>query len=395
MVGMTLEQARIWEVKYGVVPNGTVVMLIGQTFTWGMFTKEMIGTVVESQPLDGSTQYWVDVPSVGRYHCLRKDFELKDERVLASSSLTKFYETRKTALVKSLEGENNRLREASKRIKSIKRATDCLAVPDTDVFNMIKKQIDSVRFEGTVMTIKTLDVVIPYTTQDGLTLHVPMGRFSVQCDFGMRSTYFRAIDEGHICIDGRIHPHISGTSACWGSYAPMVIKCYKTLDVCSLISTVLDYLNSCDRFGWYTSVLRFAHQISSLRPLVTHLCFRCEHERDHCECENHCSECDNHQDDCTCNLCEYCEYPDDQCECRRCPDSNERLQGGVFPDQQCSRCSLLTKDIDKCEWRCAFDGEASAYYDCGLGRFTPIEDGHSEYTTYANGKYIPHVNLKR
>lgn len=368
---------------------GDIVELVTSYYSWGSYSKGMVGQVVHRNNKD----LVVDIAGVGQFSCKEWDVVRKEERVLKACSLTNFYTNqvdRLTGLVAqaksdvahcSAEREDAKecglsdetqydllcnYRSAVKREKQAQRTLSCITVPDSDVFNMVKQQLESTRFECDTLSFRTKEIIIPFTMHNGVHINVPMGRFRVVCNFATRSTYFEGIGN-NTRVDHRLHPHLSAGSACWGSYSSTLTQCYKTIDVSGLISLILDFLNSCDRHGWYLSVLYFAQHRDM--PETRGMCPRCEYERDDCECENHCHECDNHVDDCTCNNCSECGEHMDDCQCLICPDSGERLEDDSFPDQGCMTCGHCTRNITEYEWQCRYNN--SDYYSTGLDNFTP------------------------
>jgi len=149
------------------------------------------------------------------------------------------------------------------------------------------------------------------------------------------------------------HPHVSRQEPCWGSYYETYQRCVKNYDVVGTINLILDYLNSCDRYGWYYPVMNWAN--AEQQSQFSDVCYRCWAHHDECECE-YCSNCDNPINDCDCSYCDYCDAYGDDCECLRCPDSYDRLEDGEFPDNQCFRCSMCYKNLDTEQWECGYNG---------------------------------------
>jgi len=381
MVGTAVEKIEI----------GELVRIIDQSYGFGTFSVGQIGILVRR---DSDNVCFVEVPSVGRYSCRDKDIRLKDERVLKSCTLTQFYTKQRKVLEKALsraKGNICILPEAKmirkQEIRRYERMISCLSTPDSDVFNMIKKRLLWTRFVDQTFTFVTDDITIHYTLSSdrSRTIHVPMGKFKVICDFNSKQTLFESYED-NTYSDGRFHPHLGGNNpatACWGTYAGVVTNCYKAIDVSGLISVILDFLGSCDRQGWYTSVLGFAlsNRLKEVREQVD-VCIRCEHKE--CRCDDWCGDCDSHVDDCSCNMCGDCDMHVDDCECAHCPDHGDRLSYGAFPDNSCARCEYLLRNIDRGMWECTWDNEV--YYRRGLIEYTlPAHTNRHRYRTLTNG----------
>jgi len=363
-----------------MIKTGSMVKLVSSAFGWGNFKENQIGFVLG---VNDEGVYTVDIPSVGQFLGKECDLEVKDERVIQACSLTKFIDGRKDLINRTLNDHMLLAQTTAKNIKKYQRMLDCITTPDTDVWEMIAQRLEYTRFVDNTLTVVTKDVVVPYTLKNGVTLHVALGKFKVKCNFNDSITLFEGY-ENNTVVGGRRHPHLSANniaSPCWGTYADTVAQYYKTLNVCALISIILDFLNSCDRHGWYDSILNFY----KAQGHALNVCPRCE--QDDCQCDDWCNECDQHYDDCRCNMCPDCDRHNDDCECTRCPDSNDRLEHNAFPDMQCACCSNLVRNLDSEQWECWWESD-EAYFSCDLNEFTPSDNARNRYRTYSNEKIL-------
>ena len=385
-----------------------VVILSGNTFGMGSFAEGMQGTVVRKSPHENySTVYYVNVEGVGNYQCLREDicyphevpkqttFRLRNFLSKQLAHIQADITTQETVLKGYQDSEPTTdddkykrevgIKTTLNRIKSLKRIIQCTVPQDKHVYNTMKQRFEKLYSRNDTLTLVTKPVDVSYRMANGDTIHVPLGTFRVSCNFRTRQTSF-ATNGDNTSYEGRYHPHLSqGTtsSPCWGSYSDMVTKCYKTLDIISLMALILDFLNSCSRSGWYCSIVGFAMKQQAFRDEYGHICERCEHED--CECDETCGDCGNHYDDCTCNTCSECGYHMDDCECLRCPDSGDRLAHDAFPDSLCMRCSECYRNEDAGEWQCTYNGEDYPDYITRLEDYTPPEGTIIRYRTLTDG----------
>jgi len=372
-----------------MVEEGTLVTVVDSSFGWGACKSGMVGHVVG---LNNSV-YMLDVPTVGRWGCARKDFVIKDDRTLQSSSLTKFLSKKRDRLQANIdrfdrylaeESDEECIRIVKKDKRKAKRSLGCLTTPDTDVFNMVKKQVEYIRFTDEHMTIKTKEIVIPYYIEDiDKTIQVPMGKFRVSCNFKHSSTNFEPC-ESNVSADSRFHPHIDrGGSACWGTYGNSIANSYKSMDVCGLVSTILQFLNSCYARGWYEPIYSFMRP--DLIAQYGDMCTRCEHMD--CSCEDWCENCDRSTGECSCDRCDNCGLLVLDCACMNCPENGEQLSDNTFPDGSCANCPMLRQNIDSNRWQCTYN---ILYYDAPLESYSPptTNTENHRYATRQGGTTI-------
>jgi hypothetical protein len=322
--------------------------------------------------------------------CAMSDFVMGNERMLQSCQATQFINRMDLHFKDKLAQAKHRYEDEHRKLKEIENKITKRVDTDTDVFLKIKERVKDLRFDGTRMMFTTDKCVIPYYVS-GIqeTINVDMGFYKVEVNFDSGCVIMNQQETSKHLGGHYDHPHITGGSPCWGNYYEPVKKMIRTMDICGMIAISLDFLNSCDRAGWYRSVLHWLPQEQRTKLGVDDLCHRCEDVYDNCECER-CSNCEEMVDDCNCNICEYCEYNEDECECNRCPDSYDRLEDNSFPDTGCSQCSLLIRNEDDDEWQCGYDRDYPNH-SIGLECWTPNES-NARYTTVIDGEDHVHQN---
>ena len=252
--------------------------------------------------------------------------------------------------------------------RKLKRVASCISTYDEMVYNIARAKYEEVTFNVLQVTAITKPIILNYVTLNNIHLAVPMGRYRVEFDFGINSISINSFVNNIVC-GPHIHPHIMGNVPCWGSYVNMRSALMRNYDIAGILTLVQDYLSTCDREGWYTSVLHFAEKVPALRGLVAGMCKECELVE--CTCGvDRCDDCGERIEDCTCiNRCDNCHMLEGDCICILCPLDGERLERDTFPDISCLRCGHCIRDDDTGYWRCV--GTLEAPMNIALTRMNP------------------------
>jgi len=343
---------------------GDHVTINNESYGWGAVRQGHIGIVRE---ILNSTVLFLDIPGVfSHWQCTKSDVTL----VSGSSNMSlNNYIQRCTETLQDKKAETQRcINSYECSLKACTESIDGIVKPNGKAFEQIADSVREIRMTYPKFSFITNPIVIPYYMHAlHRTLHIEMGAYKVACNMrdGRHSTVIEPWDGTNRTRDGYPHPHVNGGyDPCWGTYMKDINECYKTIDVVRYVSIVLDFLSSCDKEGWYISVLKWADPDD-----LVDLCSSCACHVDSCECdENRCSGCGNDEDD---------------CECTRCPDSNDRLDDNSFPDIGCVTCPNLCKNIPAERWECNYNNsDGYPYFYIPLSHFTPTgNESNHEYET--------------
>jgi hypothetical protein len=263
--------------------------------------------------------------------------------------------------------------------ESIERRMKDIIMPDTDIFESIKETLDGIMFRDGKMHFTTKRCTIHYKPRHLPPISVDMGYFNVSVNFDTYTMTMTQMDINKYISGVYDHPHINHHNPCLGTYFPEIKRAIERIDVCRVITLILDYLNSCSQ-GWYCPIWAWI-SVDQRANYVGEFCERCEQVIDDCECDN-CRNCGDHVDDCNCSYCDSCDQYNDNCECLHCPDSGDRLDGSEFPDTGCISCSNLVRDLYSDEWICAYNGTDEPYYAVPLDNFNVQEpNARARYRT--------------
>jgi hypothetical protein len=236
----------------------------------------------------------------------------------------------------------------------IKRILSNIKPIDTDMFNTVKQTVESVSFENTNMIVETKEFIIKHKER-GVLLRINVGKFKYVIDFLSL----------HIAVHQRIpskqilhypHPHVSDSRPCFGSYYNPIMEAVRSCDIIQAITIMNNFLGSCAYPGWYHSVLSWAtlEELQAQGLDIRERCSDCNELLEECNCSR-CSICDSLMEDCSCIICSTHEVIFENCGCCYCPENNERLEEGVFPDSECSKCANLCRNLDRKVWECRYN----------------------------------------
>lgn len=313
--------------------------------------------------------------------CKLRDIVPCDDRVIQRTQATQWHNRMVEHFGKQLTDARNDEESSVRKVKDLERKVERYVPADADVFDKIKESIDAIKFDGTHMHIRTKRCYVPYNIEGHGSVKVDMGMFDVDVNFEHNGAILIRQCDNAKMPGGYVHPHVTGNgSPCWGTYHAQIITFQKTLDVCGMITWIMDFLTSCDRDGWYTSVLMWLTPDDKARYGINDdFCMQCEYGYENCECDR-CSNCDSMGGNCDCNYCDGCDSYDDDCECARCPDSYDRLTDGEFPDVTCGTCSYLCRNAEDGEWQCHYDGRDNVTHSTAIDNYTP-PSGTPRYQT--------------
>jgi len=377
--------------------TGDKVIVVSAQHGWGTVVKGDIGVIIKTDK-DNNRLYLDIVGKCPDWIASYDDVELADERVLQSCQATIFVNRMREQFNDDLAVVRRAYDVNDKRIKELEKRVN-VPIPDTDIFTRIKDRVEKVIFRDNKMYMTTKECYIDYRPRAiSKTLHIYVGKFEVLVDFITEQMSMTQLEPRCYLHSSYDHPHITGHQPCLGTYHEPLRKAIKCLDICAVMSMILDYLNSCANPGWYISILAWLTNEQRREYNLEEICERCEQYMDNCECDR-CGHCDRDTDNCECVYCESCDSYDDNCNCLRCPDSNERLEDNNFPDSSCGQCSCLCKNIASGNWECRYDS-SNVYYDLPLDDYEPpLRNANFRFisrdgTRYTHEQYVELMQME-
>jgi len=352
---------------------GDSVNVLSESAGWGRVHKGNIGIIKHIS--DNDRYIWIDVPGVTTgWQCTAENLSLIGSTTRVNCQLTNFMQRHKDYIGEGIHTMQRRLKDNEKQLRVYAIQLETCVSPNSKLFTQLKEQLESISMNYPEFKFITKPITIKYFAR-GLhkTLECPMGQYEVRCDMrpgGIR-IQMRPYGQASLRFGDRYHPHVgSGDDPCWGTYSSRVDKVFKDYDIIGIVSLVLEFLSSCDRPGWYTSVLQWYNHANPEQAL----CLNCEHIVTECSC---CDSESNEEND----VCTGCGYHEEECACTRCPDNYDRLSGDTFPDDQCGRCGSLRRNLNNGMWECVYNGVAYPEFNTPLVEFTIADSANNRYTT--------------
>lgn len=367
--------------------KGDKVMIKSASHGWGDcgVCRGDVATIVEyTPPSDDDDVERVLLNVAGKHDgwvCKLSDIESCDDRVIQRTQATQWHNRMTEHFGKQLTEARNDEESTVRKVRELERRVERYTPADADVFDKVKEMVDAIKFDGTHMHIRTKRCYVPYDIDEYGHVKVDVGMFDIDVNFERNGAIQILQCDNTKTQMGYVHPHVTGSGTpCWGTYHANIVKYQSTLDVCSMITWILDFLTSCDRDGWYTSVLHWVTDEEKRKyGIDSDFCMNCEYHIDSCECDR-CGNCSSMSGDCDCSYCDGCDSYDDECECLKCPDSYDRLYENTFPDNQCGTCAYLCKNLEDGEWQCHFNGSDDITHATHLDNYTP-PSGTPHHTT--------------
>ena len=218
------------------------------------------------------------------------------------------------------------------------------------LIKIIESDCEKLEFgvENAVVSVVTNEVILHYKDKA-----VNLGRFNISITINGEVKI-----QGEKNVMGYCHPHVPVDGrACFGTYEKKILDELAANRFLTAMVFLIDFVNSCYSDGWFQHIYFWL-------PAGT-VCLKCFEDIKKCKCSK--------KD----GICFGCGKDLDDCVCLRCPETDEVLGHGAFPDNECFNCVKCIVDKGNGVYRC---GHSDGGFETTLTFFDiPGDSEHHRY----------------